>query len=774
MRLISCYIENFGGLQQFSYDFQQGLNVIFQENGWGKSTLASFLKAMLYGMEYTTKRSLSENERKKYAPWNGGLFGGNLTFEAEGKQYRVERFFGVKENLDSFALYDLDTGLKSNAYSELLGEELFGIDRVSFEQSIFMKQGMYPVSVTDSIAAKMSGLMASGDDLDCYEKACERLEAEMKRYKKIGNKGKIPEVTEEIAELSRKIDAVRQIDRSFEEWKKREEEYRLTIQKQYEQKEKLKTQIRKAAEQVANLEKSKHYQELLSEKEKLQQSLDRLEAYFVNGVPEDDKLEEYQEKLFSYKSKTETVAEDDKPCYQYPNVVRILSEHPLTEEELDACAKKWNLAEEYRAKLQNKEWEMHSGKLLAEEKAVHLKEKIKGVSFRKWLFAGLTVVLIAVAVILLFCQKYLFAIGAAIIALILLIVTLICMGQQKKLSGAKTDDSKLEELEKECKQLEETIANMKQSVNRYLHAFQADPSEDISSCISKIRVSVMEMKREDERRKHQTIQMEQNRKNKELLREELILFLRRFYQNTTEVEEYLFKEIRQKKREYLEVSKQYEAKCLQLEKTEPVKAIPEEEMLSMQELQREESLLERDIATQESGLRQVEQTIAQFTEQMEQCEKWEMEKSDLEELLSEYTMKYRLLERTMKYLKTAQTEFSTRYLKKLNEGFSKYANLFREGAFEHSSLDIKLAVKSEANGAKREIGYYSAGMKDTMELCVRLALIDALFEKEQPFVVLDDPFVNLDETAMEGAKKVLQQLAGQYQLIYFTCHPSRQ
>ena len=50
MKLVSCYIENFGGLHRFSYDFKDGLNVISEDNGWGKSTLAAFLKAMFYGL----------------------------------------------------------------------------------------------------------------------------------------------------------------------------------------------------------------------------------------------------------------------------------------------------------------------------------------------------------------------------------------------------------------------------------------------------------------------------------------------------------------------------------------------------------------------------------------------------------------------------------------------------------------------------------------------------------------------------------------------------
>ena len=47
MKLISCYVENFGRLHQFSMDFTEGFNLIHAENGWGKTTLSVFLKSSL-------------------------------------------------------------------------------------------------------------------------------------------------------------------------------------------------------------------------------------------------------------------------------------------------------------------------------------------------------------------------------------------------------------------------------------------------------------------------------------------------------------------------------------------------------------------------------------------------------------------------------------------------------------------------------------------------------------------------------------------------------
>ena len=56
MKLINCYISSFGKLQDFSYDFSSGLNTVIEDNGWGKSTFATFIKAMFYGLN--SKKSL--------------------------------------------------------------------------------------------------------------------------------------------------------------------------------------------------------------------------------------------------------------------------------------------------------------------------------------------------------------------------------------------------------------------------------------------------------------------------------------------------------------------------------------------------------------------------------------------------------------------------------------------------------------------------------------------------------------------------------------------
>ena len=93
MKLLSCHIENFGKLKDCSLDFADGIYMICEENGWGKNTFAAFIRAMFYGLEGERKKSIEENERKRYKHWHGGAFGGWLMFQVGEKLYKFSRIF---------------------------------------------------------------------------------------------------------------------------------------------------------------------------------------------------------------------------------------------------------------------------------------------------------------------------------------------------------------------------------------------------------------------------------------------------------------------------------------------------------------------------------------------------------------------------------------------------------------------------------------------------------------------------------------------------------
>ena len=89
MKLIKCYINNFGKLSDFSFDFSEDITVINEENGFGKSTFCAFIKAMFYGFNNTRTKKIADNERLKFTPWQGGVFGGYIDFSVENNEYRI-------------------------------------------------------------------------------------------------------------------------------------------------------------------------------------------------------------------------------------------------------------------------------------------------------------------------------------------------------------------------------------------------------------------------------------------------------------------------------------------------------------------------------------------------------------------------------------------------------------------------------------------------------------------------------------------------------------
>ena len=187
MKLLKCHIENFGKLANFNYEFKDGINTINEENGFGKTTFASFIKAMFYGLDYK-KNTKVLIDRKKYEPWQGGAFGGNIEFELKNKKYKIERFFGKKEAEDTFKLYDLSTNLESNDYSQNIGEEIFKINKEAYERSTFISGQNMETAMNDSINAKLGNILESENDVNTSEKAMKILEDAIKNYKKTGRK----------------------------------------------------------------------------------------------------------------------------------------------------------------------------------------------------------------------------------------------------------------------------------------------------------------------------------------------------------------------------------------------------------------------------------------------------------------------------------------------------------------------------------------------------------------------------------------------------------
>ena len=272
MKLLRLHVENFGKLQNFDYSFGEGLNTLLEENGWGKSTLAAFIKAMLYGMPASSKQSLDENERKKYMPWQGGAYGGSLEFSTATGKYRIERFFGAKEGGDSFALYDLATNCESNRYSSRIGEELFGIDADGFARTVYLSQhAIVAKGDNNSITAKLGDLLDDVDDIGSFDDAMAALDKRRKYYKMTGERGRIFDIEREIASLHTQIE---QLSRTEEMMRQKERELVVLAERTKE----ITASIEEVRAQLHRAGLMRERVALLAQKERMQKELSNLES----------------------------------------------------------------------------------------------------------------------------------------------------------------------------------------------------------------------------------------------------------------------------------------------------------------------------------------------------------------------------------------------------------------------------------------------------------------------------------------------------------------
>jgi DNA repair exonuclease SbcCD ATPase subunit len=187
---------------------------------------------------------------------------------------------------------------------------------------------------------------------------------------------------------------------------------------------------------------------------------------------------------------------------------------------------------------------------------------------------------------------------------------------------------------------------------------------------------------------------------------------------------------------------------------------------------RQKALAETLVGCSEALARE-EQTEIRLTSETEELDALEGER---EALTAEWERKQNQLsaiQSAEKYLKLAREQLSGRYLNAMRQGFGRYMQALTGEDAPVFTMDAQFRVKLRAAGAGRDSDAFNTGLRDLISLCERLSLVDAMFEGERPFLILDDPFTNLDDATMARATDLLAAVAERYQVLYLTCNSSR-
>ena len=327
MKLISCYIKNFGKLSNIEYKFKDGITSIIEKNGFGKSTLAAFIKAMLYGMDMVKANDKDFKDRTHYAPFNEQAYGGTLIFIHDKKEFRIERTFDVKSaSKDVLNIY-VDKVLTS--FEKEIGEELLGLDKDSFERLLFISSKDIKMASNSNIKKNLNNIIDDTVEGVDFDNIMEKLSAVEKKYSSKKNSD-----TSNLKEKKRELETTitNQERISFNLTSKYEERNKLNVQL---------TDLTKKQQLVADKKKMlecwETYNDKLKDIEEKENNLNALLIRYPKGVPTAEELtalDNFLKKQTELSGEAKSIVFDDAKKQKLDNLNNKFSSGIPTDSEM--------------------------------------------------------------------------------------------------------------------------------------------------------------------------------------------------------------------------------------------------------------------------------------------------------------------------------------------------------------------------------------------------------------------------------------------------------
>lgn len=783
MKLISCHVENFGKLSDVNLSFAEGLNTFCNDNGWGKSTLAAFLRVMFYGLEGKgIKKDISVNDRTRYMPWDGGAFGGSITFKVNGKTYILSRNYSDKTKGKAF-LQDAGTLLESNDYSDNIGEELFGIDSESFKKTAFIDHNnIRYLGANSKIASRVSDLSGM-DDLDRFDQVDRLLSEYEVKLSNLRKTGALYKLNEEIHGLENELKKREKTEEELEAAKEEKRKKFSYIDELMKERKALSDKLVSLSEERTVAANYKNYSVVKEE------CLLREEAYFqkknafAGDIPSDAEIQECSDILRKAEEKKLQNEILERDIASLKNDINTLEDRKQEGEK--ALGQK----EDALSRMKDKNpFEVYSksderdGNNETDEFAEMPDLKISKTSSLFFAAAGIFLLGGVILVLINFIMnRNLLILGGGIVCFIIGLVLFILGSMRKKKEHAlilsaerklakereaaafkkqekllnAENDRKL--LQTEIKGYEERIAADKEKIRLKIETIEQNSVE-----IGEIEKNVREFS------------VKTNGANIELSDyEEIHAFIQKIGISLSELrlaeKEYLAAE--EKKQIFLTEHPEY----MQFEEG---RSVPAEEEIGKEYKLTQERITEinesKEKLNEEIGL--LAHQIESLGRDMDYYHALSETLSDKKEEAKESEKNLRKMKLTREYLTKAKNRFVAKYMSPVKDRFDYYMDIMAHAGIlpeDEYQIDAGLSLQKKELGSYHEIAYQSDGYSDMIGICMRFALLDVMFKQEKPMIIMDDPFINLDANHLEGAKEFLKSVAGEYQILYFTCHEDR-
>ena len=168
MYIEKIHIDSFGKLTDFTLELDRGVNIIEGQNESGKSTVAAFIKFVLYG--------IPPRERQSAASWQTGRLAGSITVNDGKKRFRIER--SCQKSRETVQLIDGETNMPiRGAVDDITpGELFFGIGADMFEATAFVSQLGGTAAGGAKVSEGIENILFSADESVNTQKALAKLD----------------------------------------------------------------------------------------------------------------------------------------------------------------------------------------------------------------------------------------------------------------------------------------------------------------------------------------------------------------------------------------------------------------------------------------------------------------------------------------------------------------------------------------------------------------------------------------------------------------------
>lgn len=189
MTITEINIKSFGCLHDVIIHPIDGVNIISGNNESGKSTLASFISFIFFGINAKDKKD-GVNPKDRYISWQTGTASGSITLKTkDGRVYRIEReAFENKRLTDTVRIFDVENGtvIKGEKPNAMF---LDGISQTAYRKICHFAQGSDGNFSGDEIKKALENMISSADWETDSEKALARLDKERTKLLHKNEKG---------------------------------------------------------------------------------------------------------------------------------------------------------------------------------------------------------------------------------------------------------------------------------------------------------------------------------------------------------------------------------------------------------------------------------------------------------------------------------------------------------------------------------------------------------------------------------------------------------